>query len=289
MRRQRDGRHRQVGPALSLPHLREGGHGPALLARAHPFDLVARRPVGAWEQHILHPSGRACLIVGRRAGSPATVRFGHEPGATDALAELLTSLDGAWRCSWHGPGPGLGFFESLGAAVSGDASATKRRYTAIPSRSQAPHAATVLAGADAILSLSAADLSALHRLWCEGLADQPDDDNEAPAIDDWLAEWNEALTAGGALGVIHHGTRPVALTAAVRCDELVYVEATAVARSHRGQHLALTVKAALHDWAARAGVARLITDVRDTNPAMLATNRALGYQPVPAFVASHPG
>ena len=54
---------------------------------------------------------------------------------------------------------------------------------------------------------------------------------------------------------------------------------TGTLRAYRGRGLALAVKLATTHWAAANGITRIVTDNDETNAAMLAINRRLGYEP----------
>jgi RimJ/RimL family protein N-acetyltransferase len=54
---------------------------------------------------------------------------------------------------------------------------------------------------------------------------------------------------------------------------------TGTLRAYRGRGLARAAKLATTQWAAANGVRQIVTDNDETNAAMLAINRSLGYQP----------
>jgi GNAT superfamily N-acetyltransferase len=99
-----------------------------------------------------------------------------------------------------------------------------------------------------------------------------------------LVEWTEQFwrhpffSHTGSVAVLHGG-RPVAI-ALLRTDgQRAMNDMTGTLRPFRGRGLARTMKLTQLDWAARAGIAAVLTENDETNMAMLAVNTRLGYRP----------
>lgn len=128
-----------------------------------------------------------------------------------------------------------------------------------------------------------ADIERLHRLDREVSGDTP---GEAEGYEHSFEEWRRELVdhpdfaAEGSFAVLQ-GDEPVGWSAlsADLATGRGRNEGTGTARAHRGRGLATLAKVAQLRWAAEAGITRVITDNDETNAAMLAINRRLGYEP----------
>jgi GNAT superfamily N-acetyltransferase len=107
---------------------------------------------------------------------------------------------------------------------------------------------------------------------------------QAAAIpyDEWRAfVWNNPLfTRDGSFGAVVDG-RVVAESLILASPEAgrAFSMFTGTLRPYRGRGLARAVKLASIHWAAANGITQLVTTNDETNAAMLAVNRRLGYRP----------
>jgi RimJ/RimL family protein N-acetyltransferase len=127
------------------------------------------------------------------------------------------------------------------------------------------------------------DLGALYRLDMEATDDSPGED--APheiSFEEWRRDLLEQpdLAREGSL-VVLAGDQPVSYCALSVDREILRGrnEGTGTARAHRRRGLTTLAKLAQMRWAAEQGIERIITDNDETNEAMLAINRRLGYVP----------
>jgi GNAT superfamily N-acetyltransferase len=99
--------------------------------------------------------------------------------------------------------------------------------------------------------------------------------------DEWRAfVWDNPLfTRDGSFGAVVDG-RAVAVSLILASPEAgrAFSMFTGTLAAHRGRGLALAVKLASARWAAENGISQLATTNDETNTAMLAINRRLGYQ-----------
>jgi GNAT superfamily N-acetyltransferase len=126
------------------------------------------------------------------------------------------------------------------------------------------------------------DPEPVFRLFLEVGRDVPGDESmESITLEDWAARFWHTLFADDECSLLALvGGVPAGLTM-LRVDRPSHRaenNLTGVLREHRGRGLARLLKAHSLHRAARAGVTRAITDNDETNAAMLAVNRALGYR-----------
>jgi GNAT superfamily N-acetyltransferase len=122
---------------------------------------------------------------------------------------------------------------------------------------------------------------ALYSVDAEASLDEPNDEQITDLrLEDWLERnWRDPdLAMEGSFAVLHDG-RPVAITEVI--VDLAGRRAangfTGTLRAYRGRGLARLAKLASIAWLREQGVDRLITTNDETNAAMLAVNRRLGY------------
>jgi GNAT superfamily N-acetyltransferase len=129
----------------------------------------------------------------------------------------------------------------------------------------------------------------IHAVDAEASLDEPADEPITNwPLDEWLqSNWLQPdLSHEGSFVVVHDG-RPVAL-AEVRVDLEGGRAAngfTGTLRAHRGRGLARLAKLASIGWLRDRGVTTLVTQNDETNAAMLAVNRRLGYRPGASWLA----
>jgi GNAT superfamily N-acetyltransferase len=123
----------------------------------------------------------------------------------------------------------------------------------------------------------------LYVVDAEASLDEPNDEQITDLrFDDWLERnWRDPdLALEGSFAVLHDG-RPVAITEVI--VDLAGRRAangfTGTLRAYRGRGLARLAKLASIAWLREQGVDRLVTTNDETNAAMLAVNRRLGYAP----------
>ena len=123
----------------------------------------------------------------------------------------------------------------------------------------------------------------LYLVDAEASCDEPNDEPITDLrLDDWLErQWRDPdLSMGGSFAVLH-GEVPVAIAELI--VDLAGGRAangfTGTLRAHRGRGLARLAKLASIAWLQKQGVGRLVTVNDETNAAMLAVNRRLGYAP----------
>lgn len=124
----------------------------------------------------------------------------------------------------------------------------------------------------------------LHRVDEEATRDMPQlEPIDAIRYDEWLElVWrNPLFTRDGSFGALVDGELAavsflVANTEAGRAFNMF----TGTTRAHRGRGLAYAVKLATTQWAAANGITQIVTTNDETNAAMLAVNRKLGYVPL---------
>ena len=123
----------------------------------------------------------------------------------------------------------------------------------------------------------------MYELHAAALADVPTDTPfDALGYDDWLrSDWSYPDVSDEGSFVVLDGERPVSFAfVVVDPDGAMAVNAmTGTLREHRGRGLARLVKLASIRWAAEHGIERILTGNDETNAAMLAVNRWLGYRP----------
>jgi GNAT superfamily N-acetyltransferase len=129
----------------------------------------------------------------------------------------------------------------------------------------------------------------IHAVDAEASLDEPADEPITNwPLDEWLqSNWFQPdLSHEGSFVVVHEG-RPVAL-AEVRVDLEGGRAAngfTGTLRDYRGRGLARLAKLASIAWLRDRGVRTLVTQNDETNAAMLAVNRRLGYRPGESWLA----
>jgi GNAT superfamily N-acetyltransferase len=123
----------------------------------------------------------------------------------------------------------------------------------------------------------------LYVVDAEASLDEPNDEQITDLrLEDWLERsWRDPdLALEGSFAVLHDG-RPVAITEVI--VDLPGRRAangfTGTLRAYRGRGLARLAKLASIAWLREQGVDRLVTTNDETNAAMLAVNRRLGYAP----------
>jgi GNAT superfamily N-acetyltransferase len=99
-------------------------------------------------------------------------------------------------------------------------------------------------------------------------------------IEEWTRQhWDDPLmTHEGSFAVLHVG-RPVTITVARADGDRAINDMTGTLRAYRGRGLARLVKLCQLEWAARNGIAAVVTENDETNAPMLAVNTRLGYSP----------
>jgi GNAT superfamily N-acetyltransferase len=105
---------------------------------------------------------------------------------------------------------------------------------------------------------------------------------ESIPYDEWQAfVWDNPLfTREGSFGAVADGrVVAVSLLLANADARRAFSMYTGTLRPYRGRGLAIAVKLASIRWAAANGITQLATNNDETNAAMLAVNRRLGYQP----------
>jgi GNAT superfamily N-acetyltransferase len=123
----------------------------------------------------------------------------------------------------------------------------------------------------------------MYELHTAALADVPTDTPfDDFDYDDWLrSDWSYPDVSDDGSFVVLDGERPVSFAfVVVDPDGAMAVNAmTGTLREYRGRGLARLVKLASIRWAAEHSVERILTGNDETNAAMLAVNRRLGYRP----------
>jgi GNAT superfamily N-acetyltransferase len=123
----------------------------------------------------------------------------------------------------------------------------------------------------------------MYELHTAALADVPTDTPfDDFDYDDWLrSDWSYPDVSDDGSFVVLDGERPVSFAfVVVDPDGAMAVNAmTGTLREYRGRGLARLVKLASIRWAAERSVERILTGNDETNAAMLAVNRRLGYRP----------
>jgi RimJ/RimL family protein N-acetyltransferase len=124
----------------------------------------------------------------------------------------------------------------------------------------------------------------LHRIDEEATRDMPAFDavNEID-YDEWLDfVWDNPLfTRDGSFGAVVDGRVAAVSLLLANLDLGRAVNMfTGTSREHRRRGLALAVKLASTRWAAETGITQIVTTNDETNTAMLAVNRRLGYEPL---------
>jgi RimJ/RimL family protein N-acetyltransferase len=124
----------------------------------------------------------------------------------------------------------------------------------------------------------------LHRIDEEATRDMPAFEEVAEIdYDEWVDfVWDNPLfTRDGSFGAMVDGRVAAVSLLLVNTDIGRGVNMfTGTAREHRGRGLALAVKLAATNWAADNGITQIVTTNDETNAAMLAVNRRLGYKPI---------
>jgi GNAT superfamily N-acetyltransferase len=106
---------------------------------------------------------------------------------------------------------------------------------------------------------------------------------ERPPFEEWeTLVWNHPLLTheGSFVAAVDGEAAALSLLLADLGSGRATTMYTAVRRGFRGRGLALAVKLASTRWAAEHGVTRITTRNDETNAAMLAVNRRLGYRPL---------
>ncbi|MGH2994684.1 MAG: GNAT family N-acetyltransferase [Gaiellaceae bacterium] len=123
----------------------------------------------------------------------------------------------------------------------------------------------------------------LHEVYAAASADIPEDFTvDDIRYEEWLDEClgDPDLSRGGS-AIVLQGERPVAFAFLIVDDQgCAANEMTGTLPAFRRRGLARLAKLATIRWAARNGVATIVTGNDDDNAAMLALNRSLGYLPV---------
>jgi GNAT superfamily N-acetyltransferase len=124
----------------------------------------------------------------------------------------------------------------------------------------------------------------LFEICAAGEIDMPGDEPEtAMTLADWkLDDYGVPDLSGRGSFVALEGERAVSL-AFLSADprrKLAYNQMTATLPELRRRGLALAVKLAAARWARANGHERILTENDETNAAMLAINRRLGYRPL---------
>ena len=123
----------------------------------------------------------------------------------------------------------------------------------------------------------------MYELHTAVLEDVPTDTPyDEVGYEDWLRDdWSYPDISDDGSFVVLDGERPVSFAfLVVDPDGAMAVNAmTGTLRGYRGCGLARLVKLASIRWAAEHGVERILTGNDETNAAVLAVNRRLGYQP----------
>jgi GNAT superfamily N-acetyltransferase len=129
----------------------------------------------------------------------------------------------------------------------------------------------------------------IHAVDAEASLDEPNDEQVTDLrLDEWLSRnWRSPdLTHEGSFAVVHDD-RPVCVAELIL--DLAGGRAangfTGTLRAYRGHGLARLAKLASIAWLCDRGVTRLVTHNDETNAAMLAVNRRLGYAPFAAELA----
>jgi GNAT superfamily N-acetyltransferase len=149
----------------------------------------------------------------------------------------------------------------------------------------APDAARAAEGLRLVPLASVRDLPRnVYELHIEALADVPTDTPfDDVGYEDWLrSDWSYPDISDDGSFVVLEGGRPVSIAFLVvdPVGRLATNAFTGTLRAYRGRGLARLVKLASIRWAAEQGVERILTGNDETNAAMLAVNRRLGYRPV---------
>jgi GNAT superfamily N-acetyltransferase len=123
----------------------------------------------------------------------------------------------------------------------------------------------------------------LHRVDEEATRDMPAIEAvDAIPFEEWLDfVWNNPLfTRDGSFGAVVDG-RVAAVSLILANPEVgrAVNMFTGTSRGHRGRGLARAVKLASTRWARENGITQMVTTNDETNTAMLAVNRRLGYEP----------
>jgi GNAT superfamily N-acetyltransferase len=134
-----------------------------------------------------------------------------------------------------------------------------------------------------VAPVSACRAEDVHHVEAETARDIPGDEPVTfIPLDEWLVRrWeNPVLCREGSFAVLHGG-RPVTIAMLVADLERGRGEnvGTGTLREFRGRALARLAKLCQLEWAAANGITEIATDNDETNPAMLAINDRLGYQP----------
>lgn len=124
----------------------------------------------------------------------------------------------------------------------------------------------------------------LHRIDEEATRDMPAFEAIGEIdYDEWLDfVWDNPLfTREGSFGAVVDGRVAAVSLLLVNTDVGRAANMfTGTARAHRGRGLAFAVKLAATRWAAENGITQIVTTNDETNSAMLAVNRRLGYKPI---------
>lgn len=101
----------------------------------------------------------------------------------------------------------------------------------------------------------------------------------AMPLDDWMPQYwrNPLLTHEGSFAVLHDG-RPVTIAVLRVEGDRAMNDMTGTLLPFRGRGLARLVKLTQLEWAARNGIASVVTENDETNVPMLAVNTRLGYR-----------
>jgi GNAT superfamily N-acetyltransferase len=123
----------------------------------------------------------------------------------------------------------------------------------------------------------------LHRVDEEATRDMPAvEQTDSIPFEEWLDfVWNNPLfTRDGSFGALVDGrVAAVSLILANPDTHRALNMFTGTTREHRGRGLAREVKLASTRWAREHGITQMVTTNDETNTAMLAVNRRLGYVP----------
>jgi GNAT superfamily N-acetyltransferase len=138
------------------------------------------------------------------------------------------------------------------------------------------------AGVD-LRSLRDVDPRFAYEVDMEAMLDMPSTDElERMEYDDWanyVLEHPLLAFDGSFVALVEGEPAAVSLLTADRESGRGSSLFTGTMRAHRGRGLALAVKLASIDWAARNGIVQLATRNDEENAPMLAINRKLGYRP----------
>jgi GNAT superfamily N-acetyltransferase len=164
--------------------------------------------------------------------------------------------------------------------------ATRRGFREIRAEVQAvidPRVVEVDVGLADVISVREARPEDVHAVDDAATADMPASEQPASfTFDEWLGHvWNYPMfSRDGSFAAVADGRIvAVALLNADLAGRRAVNTFTGTLREYRGRGLALATKVASLRWAAKNGITQVVTSNDESNTAMLAINRRLGYLP----------